>query len=174
MICFKNNRPVLQVGAGFITDYGFNWLADALEEAAARAGTTLPFREDVIASIIHYLEETCPLDVLQIDDLYSRIRHMLREVGLDHLADNLSTNPPPYPVSVGEIAEKNPLPLFFINELDHELTELNDLGLTDYCFTDLKQCVLTLQGHKKWTKSSEYMLAEIKFLLSRYQKKEAV
>lgn len=171
MIAFKNNRPALLVGAGFITEYGSNWLSEAFEEAAVQAETTLPFKEDLIASILLYLEESCPLDALPIDELYGKIRDMLREVGLDHLADHLPTNPPPYPVSLGDIARRHPLPLFFINQLEQELSDLQDLGLTKYRFTDLKQCVLALQGHKRWTKTSEKLLSYIEFLLSRYRKK---
>ena len=43
MIGFRNNRPLLKLGDCLITEYGEQWLADALEHAARRAGTTLPF-----------------------------------------------------------------------------------------------------------------------------------
>lgn len=173
MIAFKHNRPVLQVGAGFIAEYGFDWLGSALDEAARKADTTLPFKQDLIAAISLYLEDSCPLDVLQVDELYGRIRRMLCEVGLAHLADNLPVTPPPYPVNIGCIAERNPLPLFFINELDHELAKLHDLGLTDYLFTDIRPCVMTLLGQKKWTKSCDRLLADIEFLLLRYSQGHA-
>ena len=51
MIGFRNNRPLLKLGDCLITEYGEQWLADALEHAARRAGTTLPFKEDLLASV---------------------------------------------------------------------------------------------------------------------------
>ena len=50
MIGFRNNRPLLKLGDCLITEYGEQWLADALEHAARRAGTTLPFKDDLLAS----------------------------------------------------------------------------------------------------------------------------
>lgn len=55
MIGFRNNRPLLKLGDCLITEYGEQWLADALEHAARRAGTTLPFKEDLLASVRYYL-----------------------------------------------------------------------------------------------------------------------
>lgn len=53
-------------------------LADALESAARQAGTTLPFKEDLLASVRYYLEHECDLSVMSLSDLYDRIRRMLR------------------------------------------------------------------------------------------------
>lgn len=173
MIAFHKNRPVLQVGAGFIADYGFSWLEEALESAAEAAGTTIPFKNDLIAAIGLYLEDSRDLSVLNVEELYVKIRRMLREVGLAHLAEHLHCSPPPYPVSIASIAERNPLPLFFFKELHHELAQLTELGLTNYRFTDVKQCVLAMQGRKKWGKESDRLLADIEFHLSRYRQVQA-
>ena len=61
MIGFRNNRPLLKLGDCLITEYGEQWLADALEHAARRAGTTLPFKEDLLASVRYYLEHECSI-----------------------------------------------------------------------------------------------------------------
>ena len=65
MIGFRNNRPLLKLGDCLITEYGEQWLADALEHAARRAGTTLPFKEDLLASVRYYLEHECDLSVMK-------------------------------------------------------------------------------------------------------------
>ena len=81
MIGFRNNRPLLKLGDCLITEYGEQWLADALEHAARRAGTTLPFKDDLLASVRYYLEHECDLSVMQVSELYERLRRMLTEVG---------------------------------------------------------------------------------------------
>ena len=69
MIGFRNNRPLLKLGDCLITEYGEQWLADALEHAARRAGTTLPFKEDLLASVRYYLEHECDLSVMKVSEL---------------------------------------------------------------------------------------------------------
>mgnify|MGYP003192567279 CR=1 FL=1 len=117
MIGFRNNRPLLKLGDCLITEYGEQWLADALEHAARRAGTTLPFKDDLLASVRYYLEHECDLSVMQVSELYERLRRMLTEVGLAHLARELKEETPPMTVSVAEIARSVPFWLFFACEL---------------------------------------------------------
>lgn len=113
MIGFRNNRPLLKLGDCLITEYGEQWLADALEHAARRAGTTLPFKEDLLASVRYYLEHECDLSVMKVSELYARLRRMLTEVGLEHLARELREEMPPMTVCVAEIARSVPFWLFF-------------------------------------------------------------
>ncbi|MEG0837419.1 MAG: hypothetical protein RSE01_07655 [Akkermansia sp.] len=169
MICFKNNRPALLVGECLVTDYGTGWLVNSLHKAAERAGTTIPFCTDIISSIECYLEENCPLDVLPLQELYRRVKAMLRAVGLQHLAETLPTLAPPATVNLPAIAEKSPLLLFFAEELDQAMGQLRTQGFDDCCFTGKKECVLLLQGHKKWTHASQKMLDDLEFILSRYK-----
>ena len=121
MIGFRNNRPLLKLGDCLITEYGEQWLADALEHAARRAGTTLPFKDDLLASVRYYLEHECDLSVMQVSELYERLRRMLTEVGLAHLARELKEETPPMTVSVAEIARSVPFWLFFACELKKPL-----------------------------------------------------
>lgn len=169
MIGFRNNRPLLKLGDCLIAEYGEQWLDDALEHAAHRAGTTLPFKEDLLASVTYYLEHECDLSVMAVSDLYDRIRRMLRDVGLSHLARELKEVTPPVAVSVAEIARTVPFWLFFDGELRRRLSRLREQGITRYCFTDKEECVLALQGKKRWTSTSQHLLDELDFLLSRYE-----
>ena len=126
MIGFRNNRPLLKLGDCLITEYGEQWLADALEHAARRAGTTLPFKEDLLASVRYYLEHECDLSVMKVSELYARLRRMLTEVGLEHLARELREEMPPMTVCVAEIARSVPFWLFFACELKKQV---EDAGL---------------------------------------------
>lgn len=172
MIGFRNNRPLLQLGSCLIAEYGEQWLADALENAARRAGTTLPFKNDLLASIRYYLEHGCDLSVMPVSELYARLRRMLSDVGLGHLAAELNEVTPPMAVSVAEIARCVPFWLFFDGELRRHLSRLRDQGITRYCFTDKKECVLALQGAARWNRTSQHLLDDLNFMLSRYEQVE--
>lgn len=169
MIGFKNNRPCLKLGDCLISEYGEQWLSEALEEAANRAGTSLPFKDDLVASVRYYLEHDCDLSVMAVSDLYDRIRRMLNEVGLSHLARELQEVTPPVAVSVAEIARTVPFWLFFDGELRRLLSRLRAQGITRYRFTDKKECILALQGKTRWNSRSQYLLEELDFMLSRYE-----
>lgn len=172
MIGFRNNRPLLRLGDCLIAEYGDQWLADALEHAARRAGTTLPFKDDLLASVRYYLEHECDLSVMQVSELYERLRRMLTEVGLAHLARELKEETPPMTVSVAEIARVVPFWLFFACELKKQVEELQVHGITKYCFTGRKECVMALQGRKRWDRSCQTLLEDLDFLLSRYEEQE--
>lgn len=169
MICFKSKRPILRIGDCLISDYNFGWLADALDAAADELEMELPFRDDLVAAVLTYLEESCPWEVMPIDMLYKRIRSMLQEVGMEKLAAHLPEMSPPVSVNIDEIARRNPLLLFFANDLNHELSTLRSKGLTHYRFTGERECVLEIQGSRHWNKRSEALLEEIHFILSRYR-----
>ncbi len=171
MIGFKNNRPCLKSGDSVIAEYGDAWLADALERAACRAGTTLPFKDDLMAAIRYYLEHECNLTLMPVTELFARIRLMLREVGLAHLAEALTDAVPPVTVSVAEIAREAPIWLFFDGRLRHHLSGLREQGITRYRFTEKRECVLTLQGKKRWNATSRALLKDLDFILSRYEER---
>lgn len=174
MIGFRNNKPLLIQESYIFSEYGEEWLGKALEAAARRAGTSLPFLDDLLASIRYYLENQCNLSVMSIDELFNRIRHMLNKIGLEHVARELKNEVPPVAVSVAEIAYREPFWLFFDGELRRQVSDLQDQGITNYFFTEKKECVLALQGQKRWTHSSQNLLKELDFLLSRYQENHSI
>ena len=170
MIGFKNNRPLLQHGTCLISEYGDDWIGEALQRAADQAGTTLPFKDDLVQSIKFYLENYCDLELLHVEELFGRIRKMLTEVGLGHLAFHLKCAVPPVPINVADIARDFPLWLFFQSALHSKVSDLGEFGVTKYSFVEKKACVLAIQGSEKWTKRSEFLLSELDFILSRYER----
>lgn len=169
MICFKSKRPALRIGKCLISEYNFEWLADAFDTAAEELDMELPYRDDLIAAVLTYLEESCPWQVMPVEELYKKIRTMLKKVGLERLAEHLPEMPPPVRIDIDGIARRNPLLLFFADDLSRELASLRDMGLTHYCFTGERECVLELQGNKRWNKHSEALLKDLHFILSRYR-----
>ena len=67
---------------------------------------------DLLASVRYYLEHECDLSVMKVSELYARLRRMLTEVGLEHLARELREEMPPMTVCVAEIARSVPFWLF--------------------------------------------------------------
>ncbi len=53
------------------------------------------------------------------------------------------------------------------------MEELQVHGITKYCFTGRKECVMALQGRKRWDRSCQTLLEDLDFLLSRYEEQEA-
>ena len=63
--------------------------------------------------------------------------------------------------------------LFFACELKKQVEELRGHGITRYCFTGRKECVMALRGRKRWDRSCQSLLEDLDFLLSRYEEQAA-
>lgn len=169
MIALKNNRPILRKGNCYFTDYDAAWLDEALENAAKRADMPILFKEEIVHSILIFLEEICPLNVLPIEVLLTRIRQMLHTIGLSKIASHFPEVMPPVQVDLDEIAERNPLPLFFFNDLRQEIERLQDMGLSNYQFQGKRQCAKALAAKIRWSKSSEETLEDLNAYLHSFQ-----
>jgi hypothetical protein len=168
MVCFKRNVPILRAGNCLFQEYSPDWLADLLDRSAESAGIELPFRNDLVAAVFFYLEDDCSWQIMPLDVLFRRIRRMLCDVGLGQLAEHFSELPPPVDVPVDEIAQRNPLFLFFVTGLEAEVNHLESQGLTNLHFSGKKDCVRVLQGYRKWTRNSDTVLDDLNFILSKY------
>ena len=90
MICIVGNLPVLKVGHHHVVGYDTEWIDEALSRAAIASNRhDFPFIDDIRDGVMHYLEHRCPLRVLPLEDLYERMRVMLRKIGCDAIANNL-------------------------------------------------------------------------------------
>lgn len=167
MIALKNHRPVLQSGHCVFSDYDRDWFDGILQEAADRAGVPLPFREEIVNAIMLYLETACPLNSLPIDYLFRRIRLMLANVGLTPLARHLREQTPPVEIPLDHMASRAPMPLFFFTALKTELDHLKSLGLNTYNFSGKKQCVLAMEGGKRWNRKAQALLEELDSFLEQ-------
>ena len=65
-------------------DYDTAWLDVALERAALAADhEDFPFVADIRGGIVKYLETKCPLKLLNLEDLFERMRKMLVKIGCE-------------------------------------------------------------------------------------------
>lgn len=164
MISLIGNRPALQIGRYQVIDYDTAWLDDALIRAARAADhEDFPFVEDIRGGIVKYLETKCPLKLLQLEELFDRMRRMLVKIGCERIAEKLVPLAPPVTVSLVRAAMEagNGFELAFFETLRTELSDLKAAGAEEIRFTGLRESSLILRGCSKWNKQCEGLLAEI-------------
>jgi len=175
MIAFINNRPALQIGRHQVIDYDTAWLDDALRRAALAANhENFPFVEEICAGIVQYLETKCPLRLLQLDDLFARLRKMLVKIGCTPIAEKLEPLAPPVTVSLVRVAMEvgNGFELGFFEMLRGELAELRSAGAEEIRFVGLRESVLILRGDRQWNKRCEALLQEIQAIIAAWDREQ--
>ncbi len=165
MISFKNNRPLLQNGYCVFSDYDLSWLVNVLQEAADSAGTRLPFKQEIAAGVLQYLETNCPLHAVPLDYLFDRMRNLLNQIGLPLIATHLRKQPPPVDIELDSLAAEAPLPLFFYTELRRRMDSLRSKGLTSYHFSGKERCSFALGDRRRACPTQRQALAELNAFL---------
>ena len=172
MIAISSNRPALQIGRHQVFDYDTGWLDEAIERAARAANhPDFPFVREIRSGIVEYLESKCPLNLLALEELFDRVKRMLRTIGCECIAENLRPVAPPITVSLLQAATAagNGFELAFFETLRTELDELRAIGVEEIHFTDLDECARILRGQQKWNHKCEPMLREIEEFLHAWQ-----
>jgi hypothetical protein len=173
VISLIGNRPALQIGRYQVIDYDTAWLDDALRRAANAADhEDFPFITDIRSGIEQYLETKCPLRLLQLEDLFERMRMMLVKIGWESIAEKLELLAPPMTVSLVRTAMEagNGFELAFFETLRVELAELRAAGAEEIRFTGLRESSLILRGSGKWNKQCEQLLTEIEDFLKAWHR----
>ncbi len=176
MISLNCNRPALQIGRYQVIDYDTDWLDDALRRAATAAEhEDFPFVADIRSGIVRYLETKCPLKLLQLEDLFERVRRMLVQIGCERIAEKLEPLAPPVTVSLVRAAMEagNGFELAFFETLRIELTELRSAGAEEIRFTGLRESSQILRGTAKWNKQCESLLGEIEGFLKAWDREQS-
>lgn len=181
MICLVGNLPALQVGHQQVAGYGAEWIDESLIRAAEACNRKdFPFVDDIRDGILHYLENRCPLKVFSLEDLFERMRVMLRRIGCQAMADHLKPLSPPVTVSlVGPARDAgNGFELAFFRLLSEEIKLLRASGAETIHFCDLMECVEILNCSKrrarKNNKATRQLAAEITAFLERFDERPTV
>lgn len=175
MISLIGNRPALQIGRYQVIDYDTAWLAVALERAARAANhEDFPFAEDIRSGIVKYLETKCPLKLLNLEDLFERMRKMLVKIGCERIAEKLEPLAPSVTVSLVRAAMEagNGFELAFFETLRFELNDLRAAGAEEIHFIGLRESSMILRGSLKWNKHCEALLDEISAFLSAWWERD--
>jgi len=176
MICLAGNLPALQVGNQQVAGYDASWIDEALARAAVACNRQdFPFINDIRDGILHYLENRCPLRVFALEDLFERMRVMLRKIGCHAIADHLTPLAPPVTVSLTGPARDagNGYELAFFQLLSEEIDLLKLSGVESIRFCHLEECVTLLTSDKRSRKkrlASAQLGAEIQAFLRRFHK----
>ena len=171
MISLIGNRPALQIGRYQVIEYDTVWLDAALRRAARAADhEDFPFVDDIRCGIVKYLETKCPLKLLNLEDLYDRMRKMLVKIGCERIAEKLEPLAPPVTVSLVRAAMEagNGFELAFFENLRAELSDLRAAGAEEIRFTGLRESTMILRGTAKWNKQCESLLSEIEAFLRNW------
>jgi len=170
MICLIGNLPVLQVGRHHVTGYDTLWIKTGIQDASRIAGREdLPFIDDIYDAVVHYLENKCPLRMLPIEQLNHRIRHMLKRIGCEPIAEALPPMAPAITVSL-EVAAKQAGETFelgFFNHLKDEIHELKISGAESIYFSEVKESVRMLKQADEWNTECETLEEEILHFLRK-------
>lgn len=173
MISLIGNRPALQIGRYQVMDYGESWLDEAILSAARAAEhDDFPFVTEIRSGIIEYLETKCPLRLLQLEELFERVRKMLVKIGCERIAEKLEPLAPPITVSLVQAAMQagNAFELAFFEKLRGELEELRNVGAQEIRLTGLKESALILRRSEKWDKHCETLLREIHAFITAWDR----
>jgi hypothetical protein len=169
VISFIGNRPAIQIGTHQVFDYDTAWLEDALHRAARAADhEDFPLVAEIRNGVELYLENQCSLRLLQLGDLFERMRKMLVKIGCERIAEKLEPLAPPLTVSLIEAARSagNGFELAFFETIRAELSQLREAGAEDIRFTDLRESAMILRGKSKWNRQCDALLAEITAFLN--------
>jgi hypothetical protein len=169
VIAFINQRPAIQIGPYQVLDYDTEWLEDAIMRAAKAADhENFNLAPEIRQGVEMYLESKCSLRLLQLDELFERVRKMLVKIGCAPIADKLQPLAPPVTVSLVNTATSagNGFELAFFETLRSELAELRNAGAEKVHFTGLRESAQILRGGQKWSKHCDNLLEEIRIFLT--------
>ena len=170
MICIAGHMPVIQVGDYQVTNYDTFWIRRAIQNAANRANhPQFAFVDDVYEGIVYYLENKCPLRLLQLEALFDRIRHTLKRIGCEVIANALKVEAPAVTISLERAAidAANGFELAFYQILQTEMSNLKKLGAQEVFFGDIKESILVLRQTKEWTEDCAQLENDIMLWLKK-------
>lgn len=169
MISFIGRRPAIRIGPYQVLDYDTRWLDTALRRAAAAADhEDFPLVREIRSGVEIYLETGCSLRLLDLGDLFAKVKKMLVMIGCERIAEKLKTLAPPVTISLVHAAmvAGNGYELAFFQKLRVELGELREAGAEEIHFKGLRESVKILRGTEKWDVGCERLLGEIEAFLT--------
>ena len=173
MICLAGNLPPLQIGHQQVVGYRTDWIEESLNRAAAACGQPdCPILKDVRDGILHYLENRCSLKVLPVENLYERMRGLLRKIGCHEIARCLTPLAPPVTVSLIDPARSagSGFELIFFQLLKEEISLLQISGAESIRFCDIEDSVKLLRGSEATEEQCRQLKIEIISFLESYHR----
>ncbi len=170
MICIAGNMPVIQVGDYQVTNYDTFWIRRAIQGAADRTQhSEFAFVDDVYEGVVYYLENQCSLRLLKLEALYDRIRHMLKRIGCEGIANALQIEAPPVTISLERAAVEagNGFELAFYQILQKEMRGLKKMGAKEVFFGQVRESIMVLKQSQDWSEGCEQLERDIMLWLKK-------
>jgi len=166
--------PLIRVSHDNLSRYQPEWLLDVLREAAQRTDDVPPWlAEDIGKGVESYLRNHYEKAVIDVTELFDRIRSTLKSLGLESMEAELKEKAPPVRISLTELARKAGAgyELIFFNLLDRQFASATGSGSQLLICYGLRKCVKNLVDTDHWNSRCEALKEEIVgFLDDEYRK----
>ena len=132
MIALPTEFPFIRVNAETLALCESAWLRETLRTAAAKTQDVPPWlAEDVSKGVEAFLRNHYEGTVIEVADLFERIRAALENLGLNHMAAEVETVVPPVRISFADLARRAGAgyELAFFRLLDDRLRASADGGV---------------------------------------------
>ena len=163
MIALPSSLPLIKISPENLATCDAEWLRCNVRDAAIRAKVPEWFADDVVSGVIAYLRDYYEGSTITMESLYERIRDTLENLGLENLAEELSTSAPPLRISLTDLAKKagEGYELAFFQLLEQRFTSATSNGVEHVYFYGLRNCVQRLTSLRRWTRRCENLQSEI-------------
>ena len=175
MISLPQQLPMIQVGPGQVTACDPIWLRSTVRDAARGVNVPDWFADDVVQGVVHFLKVNYNGTVIAIGCLFDKIRHSLKDLGLDEMSEGLETIPPPISISLTDTARRagSGYELVFYRLLSERFQRAAAHGVEHVFCYGLRKCVKNLAGAKKWCPRCERLANEIREFLDHQHRRAA-
>ncbi|MCB1237580.1 MAG: hypothetical protein KDM91_21120 [Verrucomicrobiae bacterium] len=164
MIALPTEFPFIRVNAETLALCESAWLRETLRTAAAKTQDVPPWlAEDVSKGVEAFLRNHYEGTVIEVADLFERIRAALENLGLNHMAAEVETVVPPVRISLADLARRAGAgyELAFFRLLDDRLRASADGGVRTVVCYGLRRAVKQLASAEKWSARCRVLEDEI-------------
>ena len=169
--------PLIRVSHDNLSRYQPEWLLDVLEKAARRTDDVPPWlAEDISKGVESYLRNHYDKAIIDVSELFDRIRSTLIDLGLESMAAELMEKAPPIRISLTKLAREAGAgyELAFFNLLNRQFASATGSGSHLLICYGLRKCVKHLVDTGHWNSRCEALKSEIiDFLDHEFQKAAA-
>jgi len=175
MIALPAGLPLIRVSPETLAVCEPDWLEETLVKTAEGSDVPQWLAEDVSRGVEAFLRNHFEGTVIDVDDLFARIRETLENLGLGEMAGNLEVSPPQVKISLTDLARRagDGYELAFFNLLEARFRSAMQGGVSKVNCYGLQNCVKNLTAAQRWTRRCQLLEDEIREFLHAEQAKAA-